>query len=78
MTLRLCKPYKGSGRVVIADSFFGNCQTVEWLMDELGLYSILAIKTGHRGFPKKHLINKVKDERFKKHFMKVDVNLEVG
>ncbi len=47
-------------------------------MDELGLYSILAIKTGHRGFPKQHLINKVKDQRFKKHFMKVEVDLEVG
>ena len=42
---------KGSGRIVIADSFFGSCQTAEWLMDELGLYCILAIKTRHRGFP---------------------------
>lgn len=47
-------------------------------MDELGLYSILAIKTGHRGFPKQHLISKVKGERFTKAFMKVEVDLEVG
>lgn len=59
VTLRMAKPWKGTGRVVIADSFFGSCQTAEWLMDELGLYSILAIKTGHRGYPKKHLIAKV-------------------
>ena len=52
MTLRLYKDYSGSARVVIADSYFGSCQTAEWLMDELGLYSILAVKTGHRGFPK--------------------------
>lgn len=59
VTLRLCKPYNATGRVVIADSFFGSCQTAEWLMDELGLYCILAIKTGHRGFPKKHLVEAV-------------------
>ncbi len=47
-------------------------------MDELGLYSILAVKTGHRGYPKKRLLNSVKDQRFKKSFMKVDVELEVG
>lgn len=47
-------------------------------MDDLGLYAILAIKTGHRGFPKQHLINAVKGERFKSKFMKVEVDLEVG
>ena len=47
-------------------------------MDELDLYSILAVKTGHRGFPKKHLIEKVQGARFTKAFMKVDVELEVG
>lgn len=78
VTLRLCKPYSGSARVVIADSFFGSCNTAEWLMDELGLYCILAIKTGHRGYPKEHLINKVKGKRFSKAFMKVEVDLEVG
>lgn len=25
VTLRMCKPYAGSGRIVIADSFFGSC-----------------------------------------------------
>jgi hypothetical protein len=47
-------------------------------MDELGLHSILAIKTGHRGFPKRHLIEKVRHQRFTKAFMKVEVSLEVG
>jgi hypothetical protein len=76
--LRLCSPWKGTGRVVIADSFFGSCQTAEWLMDELGLHSILAVKAGHRSYPKQHLINKVKGARFTKAFMKVEVELEVG
>lgn len=78
VTLRLCKDYTGTCRIVIADSFFGSCQTAEWLMDELGLYCILAIKTGHRGFPKKHLIERVRGQRFSKAFMKVDVALECG
>lgn len=47
-------------------------------MDELGLHSLLAIKTGHRGYPKKLLVEKVKGERFSKCFMKTDVALEVG
>ena len=47
-------------------------------MDELGFYCILAIKTGHRGFPKKHLVEAVKGERFTAKFMKCDVELEIG
>ncbi len=78
VTLRLCKPWSGTGRCVIADSFFGSCQTAEWLMDELGLHSILAVKTGHRGFPKQALIQKVQGERFRKAFMKVELELEIG
>lgn len=45
-------------------------------MDELGLYCILAVKTGHRGFPKQHLIQRVRGTRFSKAFMKVEVHLE--
>jgi hypothetical protein len=47
-------------------------------MDELGLYCILAIKTGHRGFPKKHLVEAVKGQRFTAKFMRTDVQLEIG
>lgn len=47
-------------------------------MDEHGLHSILAVKTGHRGFPKAHLISRVKPTKFSKCFMKVEVELEVG
>lgn len=77
-TLRLTSCYKGTGRVVIADSWFGSCQTAEWLMDEHGLYAILAIKTGHRGFPKRQMIDAVRGERYSKRFMKCTVALEVG
>ena len=34
-TLRLTAPYKGSARIVVADSWFGSRQTAEWLMDEM-------------------------------------------
>ena len=77
-TLRLAKPYAGSGRVVIGDSWFGSCNTAEQLFDELGMYCILAIKTSHKGFPKKRLVAAVKDARGAKQFMKVNVKLDRG
>lgn len=64
-TLRLCEPYAGTGRTVIGDAWFGSCNTAEWLMDVFGLHSILAVKTGHRGFPKQQLIDEVSGQRFK-------------
>ena len=54
-TLRLVEPYKGTGRVVIGDSWFGSCKTAEWLLDVMGLYSILSVKIGHKGFPKSQI-----------------------
>ncbi len=77
-TLRLTEPWKGSGRIVVGDSWFGSCNTAEWLMDVNGLYSILAVKTGHKGYPKQKLIEEVQGERFKNAFMTVDVELECG
>lgn len=60
----------------MADSWFGSCRTAEWLMDVLGLHSILAIKTGHSGYPKAELIAEVSAERFKSAFKKIDVHLD--
>ena len=73
VTLRLCEPWKGSGRTVIGDSWFGSCNTAEWLMDTLGLHSILAVKTGHSGYPKAAMIAAVAGERFSSHFKKIEV-----
>ena len=78
VTLRLCEPWKGTGRTVIGDSWFGSCNTAEWLMDTLGLHSILAVKTGHAGYPKAAMIAAVEGERFKSHFKKIDVELDTG
>lgn len=77
-TLRLAKPFKGTGRCVIGDSWFGSCNTAEWLWDECGLHSILAIKTGHRGFPKARLIADISGERFTQSFYKTSVEMERG
>lgn len=60
-TLRLVKPWRGTGRTVVGDSWFGSCNTAEWLVDEMGLHSILAIKTGHAGYPKTELIAEVQN-----------------
>jgi hypothetical protein len=51
-TLRLTEPWRGTGRIVVGDSWFGSCNSAEWLMDVNGLYCVLAVKTGHKGFPK--------------------------
>ena len=72
-TLRLCEPWAGSGRIVVADAWFGSCNTAEWLMDVLGLYCILAVKTGHRGFPKQELIRQIRPTRYSSAFKKVTV-----
>lgn len=77
-TLRLAKPYKGTGRTLLADAWFGSCNTAEWVTDELGLYVILAVKTGHAGFPKQRLKDAIAGERFTYKCMKCDVELETG
>lgn len=63
---------------MVGDSWFGSCNTAEWLMDTLGLHSILAIKTGHAGYPKASMIAAVEGERFKSHFKKIEVELDSG
>jgi len=62
-TLRLCKRFKGGGHVVVGDSWFGSRKTVEALLTELGLYSILCIKNGFRGYPKKRLLRSLHARR---------------
>lgn len=77
-TLRLALPYRGTGRTLVADAWFGSCNTAEWVTDELGLYTILAVKTGHAGFPKQMLKDGIMGERFSYKCYKTDVELEKG
>lgn len=47
-------------------------------MDELGLYCILAINTGHRDFPKKRSVDAGEEQRFTTKFTKTRFDVEVG
>ena len=53
-TLHLTEPYHGSGRCVIADSWFGSVKCASELMRR-GLYSIMLVKTAHKDFPRQLL-----------------------
>lgn len=53
--LRLTESLKGSGRVVIADSWFGSVKSAVQLMNQNGLYSILLVKTAHKLYPRQLL-----------------------
>ena len=50
-TIRLTEPYNDTGNWVIADSLFRSLKTATELLNR-GLYSIMLIKTAHKGFPK--------------------------
>eukprot|EP00798_Chlamydomonas_sp_ICE-L_P002138 gene2138-18187_t len=50
-TLRLCKPWFGSGRQILADSWFGSVKCC-LEMYSCGLFCIMSVKTAHKGFPK--------------------------
>ena len=61
-TLRLVEPWFNTRRIVVGDSWFGSVRTCLELMQR-GMYSVLAVKTGHKLYPKKALLDNVK-ERF--------------
>ena len=53
-TLQLTEAYHGSGRRVIADSWFGSVKCAKALM-ERGLYLIMLVKTAYKDFPRELL-----------------------
>jgi len=60
--LRLTKDFQGTGRTVIADSYwFGSVKSAAELM-KVGLYSIMVVKTAHKNFPRE-LLNETELER---------------
>jgi hypothetical protein len=75
-TLRITKPWHGSGRIVIGDAWFGSVRTVEELRDK-GLYSVMCVKQGCAGYPKKELLEACK-ERGDQMFMQVKVVFDDG
>eukprot|EP00873_Tetraselmis_striata_P002151 jgi/Tetstr1/422415/TSEL_013253.t1 len=53
--LRCTRPWHNSGRIVIADSWFGSVRTALALLSH-GMFSVLAIKGGSAGYPKQQLL----------------------
>ena len=49
-TLRLLKPFFGSGKTLVADSWFGSVRNAVELMQK-GIYSIMVVKTAHKFYP---------------------------
>ena len=49
--LRLTEPWKGTGPIVVADSWFGSVKSAKELLQTNGLFSILLVKTAYRGLP---------------------------
>ena len=49
-TLRLTEPIQGTGRIVIADSWFGSVKAAIQLRNR-GLFSTMVVKTAHKNFP---------------------------
>ena len=52
--MQLTEAYHGSGRRVIADSWFGSVKCAKALM-ERGLYLIMLVKTAYKDFPRELL-----------------------
>lgn len=55
-TVRLVESWAGSGRICIADSWFGSVQCAVALMKKTGLFSIMNVKTGHKRYPKQRML----------------------
>ena len=55
-TLRLVKPWFGSGRIIIGDSAFGSVKSLTAL-EQRGLFSSFIIKQCHSEYPKTYLNN---------------------
>ena len=50
--LRLTEYYKGSGQIVIGDSWFGSVKSCVQLYNVNGLYSNMLVKTAHKQYPR--------------------------
>eukprot|EP00965_Chrysotila_dentata_P086486 2854529-Pleurochrysis_carterae.AAC.1 len=55
LTLRMCESFLSTGRVLIADSWFGSVACALALFKH-GLFAIMNVKTAHPDFPKDALV----------------------
>lgn len=75
-TLRLTEHWHGKGKVIIGDSWFGSKRTVEELLAR-GLFAVMCVKTGSAGFPKKELLDSMR-QRGDTKFYESRVVFQVG
>ena len=61
-TIHLTQPYHGTGKRVIDDSSFVSVKYASELCKK-ELYSIMLVKTAHKGYPCKHLWEKLSGTR---------------
>ena len=55
LTARITQQWHGTGRVIVADSWFGSVPCIMELF-ERGLFAVMMVKTAHKGYPKKSLL----------------------
>lgn len=55
LTLRMVKPFFGTGRVLIADSWFGSVACAIALFAH-GIFAVMNVKTATKGYPKEQLM----------------------
>ena len=60
--LRITEHWKGSGRIVVGDSWFGSVKTCLKLYNVNGLYSNMLVKTAHKRYPR-FMLRETKLER---------------
>lgn len=65
-TLRLTSPWFYKGHILIADSWFGSVRTAKALLMK-GVHSIMSVKNGSKGFPKRKLKAAVVERHQHKH-----------
>ena len=53
--LRSTKPWQGTGRIVIVDTWFESVNSAKELINKNGLYVIMLAKTAYRNYSKKTL-----------------------
>ena len=58
LTLRMVEPWISTGRVLIADSWFGSVPCILALYT-VGIFAVMNVKTAHKGFPKDLLLSKL-------------------
>ena len=75
VVLRWCEPWFGSGRVLIADSWFGSLKACKELRDR-SIFSVMNVKTRNREYPTEYL-HAMNDEKAQGEFTCMDTTVDL-